>query len=117
MDEHGTALVYDLRRLGVDIRDLWRDDSELSPRYVLMLVEHLDDSSALSAAHRGGREFRPWTTQVYLLAAVANLLNAANRQRAGKGTRKPLIEPPKRQVRARRITVAELLAKQPGLAA
>lgn len=117
MDEHGTALVYDLRRLGIDIRDLWRDDTELTPRYVLMLVEQLGESSALAASARGGREHRPWTTQLQLLAAAVNLLHAANRQRAGKGARKPLVQPPKREVKAHRISVAELLAKNPGLAA
>ncbi len=76
-----------------------------------MLIEHLNDSSALAARHRGGHEHRPWTFEVTLLATIANLLHAANRQRGGKKTQKPLVEPPKQQTKARVVTVAELLAK------
>jgi hypothetical protein len=102
-----------MQGLGVDLRDLWRDDTQLTPRYVLMLVEHLPDSSAIASSHRGGREHRPWTFETHLLAATVNLLYAANRQRAKKSTPKPLITAPKRKTKARRITVAQILAANP----
>jgi hypothetical protein len=109
IDEHGSALAYDLAALGIDIRDLWRDGSRLSPRYVLLLVGQLDDTSAFSASVRGGPEFRPWSLQNVLLAASVNLLHNANGQRAGKKVR-PLIEPPKNKAKPKVMArVADLV--------
>jgi hypothetical protein len=62
----------------------------------------------LSASWRGGPEFRPWTPELHLLAANANLLYAANRQRAGKKTKEPLIKPPVNKPKPRRVSVGEL---------
>jgi hypothetical protein len=108
-------LVADLRRYyQVDLLDVFREGTSLTPRYVLMLVEHLPDDSALFAAMRGGKEHRPWTVETHLLTAVVNLLNAANRQRAGLKTRKPLVEPPKTKKRkpaGRTVTVAQIKAR------
>lgn len=96
----------------MDLRDLWRPDTKVSPWYVLSLVGQLPPDSAFAASHRGGAEFRSWTPEVHLLAAVANLLNAANRQRAGKKTREPLVKPPSTKTKVRRLTVAEIRARQ-----
>jgi hypothetical protein len=63
---------------------------------------------------RGGGDFRAWTPELHMLAAAVNLLFAANRQRAGKKTKEPLVKPPtQRRPQARRLTVAEI-AKRPG---
>lgn len=60
------------------------------------------------AAMRGGPQFRPWTTQVQLQAAMVNLLGAANYQRAGKRG-KVLVKPPvKRRVTKRTVTVSSV---------
>lgn len=77
-----------------------------------MLVEHLPESSAFHASLRGGREFRPWTTETYLATATVNLLYAANRQRANQKTRIPLVEPPKAKPKRRTVTVAQIVARQ-----
>ena len=69
-------------------------------------------NSALRAAQRGGPEWRPWDPQLHLLAAIANLLNAANRQRAGKRTNSPIVSPPKKLKPVRRMTVAEIKRRQ-----
>jgi hypothetical protein len=79
---------------------------------VLLLAGQLPPSSALRAAQRGGPEWRPWDPQLHLLAAVVNLLNAANRQRAGKRTNAPLVSPPKQTKPAVRMTVAEIKKRQ-----
>lgn len=101
IDEHGPALTYDLRALGVDIRDLWRDESGLTPRYVLWLVGQLPESSAFVASVRGGQKFRAWTTEAHMLAGLVNLTFAANYQRAHKKPKKPPIVPPKPRASAR----------------
>lgn len=75
-----------------------------------MLIAHLPESSAYVASNRGGPEFRAWTSTTHLLAAIVNLTYAANRQRGGKPTRKPLISPPKKE-RPRQLTVAEIIAR------
>lgn len=64
---------------------------------------------------RGGAEFRPWTPELHLLAGIANILAAANRQRAGKRGGKPVVTPPaakKRAAPARVLTVAQIAARQ-----
>lgn len=103
--------------MGVDLRDLWRPGSGVTPRYVLWLVGQLPSDSAVGASARGGSEFRPWTAELYLLAAVVNLLNAANRQRAGKKTRDPLVKPPTKKPKARVLSVAEIARRQKAAAA
>lgn len=75
-----------------------------------MLIAHLSQDSAYVAANRGGPEFRSWTGTVHMLAALVNLTYAANRQRGGKATRKPLVKPPTKS-RPRQLTVAEIIAR------
>lgn len=96
----------------VDLYDLWRPESGLTPRKVLWLVGQLPPDSAFGASVRGGHEFRPWTPELHVLAGIANLLNAANRQRAGKRTREPLIKPPTAQRRPKVLSVAEIARRQ-----
>jgi hypothetical protein len=96
----------------VDLYDVFR--GRLSPRRVLWLVGQLPQSSAFAASIRGGPEFRPWTSELYVLAAIANLLQAANRQRAGKRSAQPVIKPPKpvQKRKPRVLTVAEIMRRQ-----
>lgn len=101
-------MAYDFACMGIDIRDVFRTSESLTPRYVLMLVGQLPDSAAYVAAARGGPQFRPWTSTTHLLATLVNLTHAANRQRGGKPTRKPLIAPPETKRKARKMTVSEL---------
>ena len=106
-----------MQGLGVDLRDLWRSGTAVTPRYVLWLVGQLSPDSAFRASQQGGAEFRPWTASTYLLAGVVNLLYAANRQRAGKKTRDPLVKGPAAKPKARRVSVAEIAARQKALEA
>jgi hypothetical protein len=78
---------------------MWRTDLEgdrtLTPRYVLWLVEHLPQDSSTIASMKGGLAHRQWTAETYMLASLVNLTFSANRQRAGKPTRKAPVQPPK----------------------
>lgn len=115
IEDHGAALLFDLQRYcGIDLLDVFRLGSGLTPRRVLWLVGQLPPDSAFSASLRGGAEFRPWTPEMHLLAAVVNLLAAANRQRAGKRGSKPVVQPPKQERRkaTRVLTVAEIVRRQ-----
>jgi hypothetical protein len=56
--------------------------------------------------------FRPWTPEMYLMAAAVNLLAAANRQRAGKRGAKPVVTPPRVDHKPRVLSVAELARRQ-----
>jgi len=109
------AIKFDLIERGVDIRGLWWPGSGVTPRHVLSLVGQLPSESAFGASVRGGPEFRAWSPQMHVLAAIANLLNAANRQRAGKRGGKPVITPPSSTTRpkpTRVLTVAEIVRRQ-----
>jgi len=101
--EHGSAILADLLHYyGHDIHDLWRDGSGLTPRTVLWLVGQLPEGSAFFASVQGGAKYRSWTLQNQLLAFAGNSLYAANRQRAGKPTKKLPINPPKPSIKGRR---------------
>lgn len=92
---------------------MFRPRADLTPRVVLWFVEHLPEDSATAAAIRGGPQFRSWTTQTYLQMLIANTLYAANRQRANKPTRTPLVKPPKRAAsRARVVDLKAVKARQ-----
>lgn len=93
---------------------MWWPLSGITPRFVLWLVGQLPPESAFGASVRGGPEFRAWTPSLYLQAAIANLLNAANRQRAGKRGNRPLVKPPTtdRRRTTRVLTVAEIARRQ-----
>lgn len=84
----------------MNLLDVFDPDSGITPWLVLMLVKQLPEDSATFGAFRGGPEFRAWTQAVYLQAAMTNMLYAANRQRAGKATRSPLIKPPTSKTKA-----------------
>lgn len=98
--------------IGVDLRDLWRDGSRVTPRFVLKLVGQLPETSAFAASRRGGHEFRSWTLANTLLAANVNLLHAANQQRAGKKRIKPLVEPPQQAKPKRVVRIADVLNRR-----
>jgi hypothetical protein len=74
-------------------------DSDLEPREVLWLIEHMPPDSAWAASAQGGPQFRGWRIDTYLLAAVVDVLQAANYQRGGgKGARPdPVKRPGKKQ--------------------
>lgn len=85
----------------------------VSPRRILWLVGQLPADSAFAASTRGGGEHRPWTPELHMLAGIANLLNAANRQRAGKRSAKPIVQPPEARKRKPTVlTVAEIQRRQ-----
>ena len=84
----------------------------MTPRYVLMLVGQLSDTSAFAASVRGGPEFRSWNFTNSLLAACANLLHAANQQRAGTKSIKPLVDPPKNAGKRTVVRLADVLARR-----
>ena len=86
----------------------------MTPRYVLMLVGQLPPEAAFRASMQGGPDFRAWTPTAYLQAATVNLLNAANRQRAGKRSSGPLIKPPTQKPKARVLSIADIAARQRG---
>lgn len=97
----------------MDLRDLFREGSRVTPRYVLKLAGQLPDDSAFAASVRGGPEHRPWTLANRMLAAQVNLLHGANQQRAGKRA-KAIVSPPaaKKNQPKRVVTVADILARR-----
>lgn len=77
IDEHGEILVPELRHyFGIDLRDLFLEDSPLSPDYVLIHIKYLPMESAFVAALRGGRQFRGWDEDRYQTAALINSIRA-----------------------------------------
>lgn len=75
IDKWGGAIYSDLMHYyGVDLRDLYSEDSPLTPREVLNLIAYLPADSAYVAERRGGQQFRGWDEGRYLSALQANEL-------------------------------------------
>lgn len=98
--------------VGVDIRDLFDNESRVTPTYVLWLVEWLPEESAFVASRRGGQQHRAWTAEMHVAVTMMDVLKQANYQRGeGKGKApKPTPRPAERTAR-RTVTVAELNAR------
>lgn len=60
----------------VDIRDLLRPGTGVTPRWVLALVKGLDVNSRFHAQKRGGQQFRYWDESRYALVAIADAVRA-----------------------------------------
>ncbi|QFP95092.1 tail assembly chaperone [Gordonia phage MinecraftSteve] len=79
IDKHGGAILSDLlHEYGVDLRDMFDDDTILSPRYVLNLIVNLPETSAFYASRRGGHQYRGWDIERYMLVALVNGQRMAN---------------------------------------
>ena len=77
IDQHGEVLLADLLfYYGVDLRDLFRAERPLSPRFVLALIMYLPLGSAFVAERRGGQEFRGWDHSRYAMVDAANSLRS-----------------------------------------
>jgi hypothetical protein len=79
IEEHADAVVGDLLHYyNVDVRDLFREVSPYSPRYILVLVSQLPLGSAYVAEQRGGSQFRGWDHALYAQVALINAVRTSN---------------------------------------
>jgi hypothetical protein len=79
MDEHADAVVGDLLQYyNVDARDLFREVSPLTPKYVLGLIMQLPLGSAFVAEQRGGAQYRGWDHAMYAQVALINAVRTSN---------------------------------------
>ena len=77
IDEYGEHLAADLMEYyGVDLRDVLRPESRLTPLYLLTLIRGLPDDSRFNAERRGGPEFRGWDADRYIAVANVNAVRA-----------------------------------------
>lgn len=90
LTEHEGAIRYDLLSLGLRLDDL--GTKRLTWVDLLAVLTNLPPGSAVARARHG--EFATWTAETHLLALIADVLRAANWQRASKGPRpKPVPRP------------------------
>ncbi|MCP3801856.1 hypothetical protein NLX83_21555 [Allokutzneria sp. A3M-2-11 16] len=90
IDSHGGELIADFQaHYRLDLSDVLRPDSGLTPRRTLLLAEHLPSGSATVAALLGGPEHREWSTLAHLLAALVDATQAGNWQRGGGNGKRP----------------------------
>ncbi|AWY06008.1 tail assembly chaperone [Rhodococcus phage Rasputin] len=95
IDEHGGALVADLRLFyGVDLRDAVAEIPLYTPRYILELIRFLPTDSAYVAEQRGGQKYRGWDVRTYLAAASVNATREVGFITAQVNSKKRLSEPP-----------------------
>lgn len=98
IDKFGGAILSDLLHYyQVDLRDMFRDEDPLSPRYVLVLILNLPRSSSFYAERRGGQQYRGWDETRYALADLIDAQQAGNHYfvMANRDTTKPKPKPPK----------------------
>ncbi|SHS97920.1 Uncharacterised protein [Mycobacteroides abscessus subsp. abscessus] len=60
----------------MDLLDLFRENSTLTPEYLLALITYLPVESAFQAEKRGGQQFRGWNPQMYAIVAAVNALRS-----------------------------------------
>lgn len=74
IDQAGEELLFDFRHyLGLDLLDVLRDGSGLTPRLAIAYIRQLPVESAFVARMRGGAEFRGWNQDRYMLADLIDL--------------------------------------------
>ncbi|QDH47843.1 tail assembly chaperone [Mycobacterium phage Benvolio] len=79
IDKFGGALLADLLQYyRVDLRDLFRDEDPLTPRFVLALVLCLPKDGAFYAERRGGQQYRGWDEDRHALADIYDAVQAGN---------------------------------------
>lgn len=55
---------------------MFRENSTLTPEYLLALITYLPVESAFEAEKRGGQQFRGWNAQAYAIVAAVNALRS-----------------------------------------
>lgn len=77
IDDYGDYIAADLvETYNVDLRDMFREDSGLSPRWLLNLIVNLPFSSRFYAEQQGGQQFRGWDESRYAMVATVNAIRA-----------------------------------------
>lgn len=77
IDKYGDYIASDLlETYGIDIRDIFRDDKDLSPRWLLSHILNLPISSRFYAEQQGGQQFRGWDESRYAAVATVNAIRA-----------------------------------------
>ena len=77
IDKYGEYIVADLTETyGIDLRDIFRDDSDLSPRWLLSHILSLPLGSRFYAEQQGGQQFRGWDESRYAAVATVNAIRA-----------------------------------------
>lgn len=77
IDDYGEHLAADLLEYyRVDLRDVFRPESGLTPLYLLVLIRGLPEGSRFNSERRGGQQFRGWDSGRYAAVATVNAVRA-----------------------------------------
>jgi hypothetical protein len=77
IDQYGEFIAADLMETyRIDLRDIMRDDCDLSPRSLLVLIKHLPVTGRFYSEQRGGQQFRGWDESRYAMVATVNAIRA-----------------------------------------
>lgn len=77
IDKYGDFIASDLlETYNIDIRGMFKDDSDLSPRWLLSHIMNLPISSRFYAEQQGGQQFRGWDESRYAMVATVNAIRA-----------------------------------------
>lgn len=60
----------------VDLRDIYRPEASLSPRFLFVLIKGLPMGSRFNSEKRGGSQFQGWDDSKYMQAALINAVRA-----------------------------------------
>ena len=77
IDEYGEHLAGDLLEVyGIDLRDVLRPESGLTPLFLLALIRGLPMDGRFNSERRGGQEFRGWDAGRYVDVATVNAVRS-----------------------------------------
>ena len=77
IDQYGDYIAADiLETYSIDLRDIFKDDGGLSPRWLLSMILNLPLGSRFYAEQQGGQQFRGWDESRYAMVATVNAIRA-----------------------------------------
>lgn len=77
IDEYGDVIAADLmEHYQVDLRDIFRPEARLTPRFLFVLLKGLPMGSRFNSEKRGGQQFAGWDESRYIQVALVNAVRA-----------------------------------------
>lgn len=112
IDEYGDVVAADLMEYyKVDLRDIYRPEANLTPRYLFVLLKGLPVGSRFNSEKRGGQQFQGWDESRYMQASLINAVRALQYTYVQAHSKKKIQQPDLFPVPDRKQTTQSQISK------
>lgn len=112
IDEYGDVIAADLMETyKVDLRDIYRPEATLTPRFLFVLLKGLPTGSRFNSEKRGGQQFQGWDESRYMQAALINAVRALQYTYVQAHSKKNIQQPDPFPVPDRKQTTQSQISK------